>query len=103
VEDGCSEEKGDAEVGRGEVDVFAFGGGDVGHALDGGEPVSSVVVVWFCLTSGYLDEFDVVVVDFDGGTSCVSAIYLSACTLKVMLQRSGMRSYGLAAVRLRRF
>jgi hypothetical protein len=81
VEDGCGEEKGDAEVGRGEVDVFAFGGGDVGHALDGREPVSPVVVVWFCLTAGYLDEFDVVVVNLDGGTSCISGISLSASNL----------------------
>jgi hypothetical protein len=38
-------------------------------------------VVWFCLTAGYLDEFDVVVVNLDGGTSCISGISLSASNL----------------------
>jgi hypothetical protein len=52
VEDGCGEVEGDAEVGGSQVDVFAFGGGDVMHALHGGEPVSSVVVFRFRVAAG---------------------------------------------------
>jgi hypothetical protein len=52
MEDRCGEVKCDAEVGGSQVDVFAFGGGDVMHALHGGEPVSSVVVFRFRVAAG---------------------------------------------------
>jgi hypothetical protein len=97
MEDGSSEVQGDAEVGRGKINMFAFGGGDVVHALHGGEPVSSVVIFWFRVAAGDVHEFDVVVVDVDFGSSRVSAIWLSASISELFSVEVMMRSYGLAA------
>ena len=95
MEDGCGEEESQAALRGVEIDVFAFGGGDAGHFLDGEEPVSLVVVLE--VGSYFSHELEVVVVEFDVGLAGISDKVL--VSIHLVLEARGKRqgTYGFDA------
>lgn len=99
MRDGAGEHKDQAGMGGDHVDVFAFVGGDAGHALQVVEPVVFVWSACFFDQVDLAEEFDVAVVHQDGGLSCVSAVVVvSSLVSEVWSGADGSQGpYALAA------